>query len=114
ENLAAAILTLADWPRIASELGPEAALLDPMCGSGTLPIEAALIALNRAPGLDRKHFGFLGWAQHDARAWKELVEEAIELELKDPKRLPQITGYDVDAGAVRAAIANVERADLRQ
>lgn len=114
ENLAAAILHLAEWPRFCRESGGKSGgFVDPMCGSGTLPIEAALIALNRAPGLDRKYFGFLGWAQHDARAWKELVEEAVELEVKDERKVPRIIGYDSDAGAVRAAIANVERADLR-
>jgi len=119
ENLAAAILYHAEWPRISRELlGAKASLssgfLDPMCGSGTLPIEAALIAMNRAPGLDRSYFGFLGWSQHDARAWKDLVDEAIELELKDERKLPRIVGYDADPGAVAAAIANVERADLRR
>lgn len=112
ENLAAAILYLADWPKIARNT--EAFFLDPMCGSGTLPLEAALIAMNRAPGLDRKHFGFLKWLQHEEKIWKELVEEALDVEIRDEKMLPKMIGYDLDSQAVRAAIANVERADLRQ
>jgi 23S rRNA (guanine2445-N2)-methyltransferase / 23S rRNA (guanine2069-N7)-methyltransferase len=112
ENLAAAILYHAEWPKIAKE--PGACFVDPMCGSGTLPIEAALIAMNRAPGLDRKHFGFMTWAQHDPKIWKELVEEAMDLEVHDEKKLPKIVGYDMDAAAVRAAISNVDRADLTQ
>lgn len=56
ENLAAAILMLAEWPRVAKEGGN---FVDPMCGSGTLTIEAAMIAADRAPGLDRKYYGFL-------------------------------------------------------
>lgn len=111
ENLAAAILTLAEWPDMVEKSG--VSFIDPMCGSGTLPIEVAMIALKRAPGLDRKYYGFLGWAQHQADVWKELVQEALDTEIQDEKRLPKIIGYDMDARAVRAAIANVERAGLR-
>jgi 23S rRNA (guanine2445-N2)-methyltransferase / 23S rRNA (guanine2069-N7)-methyltransferase len=111
ENLAAAILYHAEWPKAVSEGGVD--FLDPMCGSGTLAIEAALIAMNRAPGLDRSYYGFLGWAQFEQKIWKELVEEAMDLEVHDVKKLPRIVGYDVDPAAIRASIANVERADLR-
>ena len=62
ENLAAAMLLRAGWPQIYAEGG---ALLDPMCGSGTLLIEGALMAADVAPGLRREYFGFLGWQQHD-------------------------------------------------
>jgi 23S rRNA (guanine2445-N2)-methyltransferase / 23S rRNA (guanine2069-N7)-methyltransferase len=110
ENLAAAILTLAEWPKVAREGG---SFLDPMCGSGTLPLEAAFMAANRAPGLDRSYYGFLKWAQHDSKIWKELVQEAMDSEVQDPRKLPKIIGYDQDFRAVRAAIANVERAELR-
>src|SRR5262249_29176031 len=58
ENLAAALLLLAEWPRRAEDGAP---FLDPMCGSGTLPIEAAWIAAHIAPGRARTYFGFLGW-----------------------------------------------------
>src|SRR5579885_888429 len=61
ENLAAAILAIAGWAELAREGG---ALIDPMCGSGTLPIEAAMVAANRAPGLGRPKWGFEGWLGH--------------------------------------------------
>jgi 23S rRNA (guanine2445-N2)-methyltransferase / 23S rRNA (guanine2069-N7)-methyltransferase len=70
ETLAAAILLRAGWPAIAADGG---ALLDPLCGSGTLPIEAALIAADIAPGLLRDHWGFTGWLGHDAEAWQALL-----------------------------------------
>lgn len=110
ENLAAAILLLADWPALAADRAP---LLDPMCGSGTFPIEAALIAARIAPGRGRRHFGFVGWRGHDAKAWQRLCREAEEAEIRDPRRLPAIRGYDAETGAVKAALANVEQAGLR-
>jgi len=109
ENLAAAVLLLADWPRLAREGAP---LLDPMCGSATLLIEAALIAGDIAPGIARTYFGFLGWRGHDAGLWARLSEEAAERRIDNPKRLPSIRGYDVAAPAVRFALANIERAGL--
>lgn len=116
ENLAAAILVSAGWPDLlkeAKEAGkPPPALLDPMCGSGTLLIEAALMAARIAPGMERKHFGFLKWAQHDAAAWQRLVDQASNAEIHDPKLLPRIVGYDEDFRAVRVALANVERSGM--
>jgi 23S rRNA (guanine2445-N2)-methyltransferase / 23S rRNA (guanine2069-N7)-methyltransferase len=110
ENLAASILIRSGWPQIATRGG---ALVDPMCGSGTLPIEAALIAFDIAPGLQREHFGFLGWRGHDARAWTELLHEARERRESGLQKHIDIRGYDRDAQAVRAALENVERAQLR-
>ena len=69
ENLAAAIVMRSGWV-------PGTPLLDPMCGSGTLLIEAAMLATDRAPGLHRGHWGFGGWAQHDDGIWKEVKAEA--------------------------------------
>ncbi len=65
ENLAAAILMRAGWPRIAAAGG---ALVDPMCGSGTLLVEGALMAGDIAPGLLREYFGFLGWRGFDPQS----------------------------------------------
>ena len=110
ENLAAAILIRAGWPELAREGAP---LLDPMCGSGTLPIEAALMAADIAPGLLRERFGFLGWKGHDEALWQRLREEARERQEKGKRRLPPIVGYDTDRRAVRAAITNLEAAGLR-
>ncbi|MSP63182.1 MAG: bifunctional 23S rRNA (guanine(2069)-N(7))-methyltransferase RlmK/23S rRNA (guanine(2445)-N(2))-methyltransferase RlmL [Myxococcales bacterium] len=110
ENLAAAILLLAGWPERARQGAP---FLDPMCGSGTLPIEAALCAADIAPGLRRERFGFHGWRGHQGDVWRELVDEAKAREIRDPKRLPPIVGHDADTRAVHAALENVERAGLR-
>jgi 23S rRNA (guanine2445-N2)-methyltransferase / 23S rRNA (guanine2069-N7)-methyltransferase len=110
QNLAAAILLLAEWPRLAHAGAP---FVDAMCGSGTLPIEAALIAADVAPGLRRAHFGFLRWRAHQPDVWRRLLAEAQQRRIRDPRQLPIIRGYDIDAGAVRSALANVERAGLR-
>ena len=110
ENLAAAVLIRSGWPDMAQE---GAAFLDPMCGSGTLPIEAALIAFDIAPGLLREHFGFLGWRRHEARLWNELVREARDRREVGLQKKVDIRGYDRDAQAVRAALENVDRAQLR-
>jgi 23S rRNA (guanine2445-N2)-methyltransferase / 23S rRNA (guanine2069-N7)-methyltransferase len=107
ENLAAALLMLAGWPK-----NDGSAFLDPMCGSGTLPIEAALMSANIAPGILRERFGFQGWQGHVPALWKRLLNEAKELEIKDKKKLPKIVGYDADFRVVRVALANLEKAGL--
>ena len=109
ENLAAAVLLLADWPRRAAERQP---LVDPMCGSGTLLIEAAQIAGDVAPGLHRAHFGCTGWAGHDAALWAPLQREADNRARAGARHRPQILGYDGDPRAVRAAADNAARAGL--
>jgi 23S rRNA (guanine2445-N2)-methyltransferase / 23S rRNA (guanine2069-N7)-methyltransferase len=83
-----------------------------MCGSGTLPIEAALIALDRAPGLLRTRFGFLGWRGHDAAAWSRLVDEARARAAEGERRKLDVRGYDVDGRAIHSALGNAERAGL--
>lgn len=110
ENLAAALLMRAGWPEIAAEGG---ALLDPMCGSGTLVIEGALIAADIAPGLLRDRFGFHGWLQHDEQAWQRLLSEARIRRDAGIKRLGALRGYDVDPNAVRISLHHLERAGLR-
>lgn len=109
ENLAAAILLRSHWPSIAAQHG---SLLDPMCGSGTLPIEAALIAADIAPGLLRQHYGFLHWQQHDATVWQQLLQEATQRRDQGLKNLPPVIGYDADAGAIKLALEHVKRAGL--
>ena len=111
ENLAAALLLTADWPEIAVQGG---AFCDPMCGSGTLPIEAALIAADSAPGLLRDRFGFMGWQQHRPELWQQLVAEAEARRSVGLARLPRIVGYDADARVVRHALANVAAAGLEK
>ncbi len=109
ENLAAAILMRAGWPEVAEKGGT---LLDPVCGSGTLPIEATLMAADIAPGLLHERFGFTGWKKHDPSLWERLLSEARDRWAKGVDKLPRIIGYDTDRRAVRAAIANVEAAGL--
>jgi 23S rRNA (guanine2445-N2)-methyltransferase / 23S rRNA (guanine2069-N7)-methyltransferase len=107
ENVAAVMLLRARWPEIAAAGG---AFLDPMCGSGTLVIEAALIALDVAPGLSRGAFGFLGWKQHDAALWRRVSDEAWARR-KRSAGVP-IAGYDADAAVVAKAKANALAAGL--
>jgi len=109
ENLAAALLIRAGWPAIAAAGGP---LLDPMCGSGSIAIEAALIAGDIAPGLLRESFGFLRWPRHDAGLWERLLAETRARREAGGRRFPTIVGTDHDPAAVRAALANVARAGL--
>jgi len=110
ENLAAAILLRAGWPEISGRGG---GLMDPMTGSGTLPIEAALMSADIAPGLLRDYFGFLNWKGHRREMWERLLDEARERKAVGLKRLPPIVGYDADSKAVRNAGANLNRAGLR-
>jgi 23S rRNA (guanine2445-N2)-methyltransferase / 23S rRNA (guanine2069-N7)-methyltransferase len=113
ENLAAAILLLAEWPAVAAAGG---AFVDPMCGSGTLPIEAALIADGRAPGLGRQYFGFLRWKGHQPELWNGIVAEArarVEKPAGMLRRAPRVRGYDQDPRSIRAALTNAEQAGLR-
>ncbi len=110
ENLAAAILIRGGWPAIAEQGG---ALADPMCGSGTLPLEAALIATDSAPGLLRDYFGFLGWQQFDEPLWQELREDALQRQHAGLQRkLGPIVGYDGDGRAIKAAWQHAQNAGL--
>ena len=117
ENVAAGVLLRAGWPELAAD-GAE--FLDPMCGSGTFVIEAALIASDRAPGLDREYFGFLGWAGHEVDTWERLYEEArararAGAEAAVGRGLEgAIRGQDRDFAAVRNARANAERAGVQR
>lgn len=102
ENLAAGLLALSGWD-------PSQALMDPFCGSGTILIEGAWIALGVPAGIWRP-FGFERLRNHDARHWRDLKDEArshIATQLESP-----IVGYDLDPTAIDAAKANLERAWL--
>jgi len=109
ENLAAAILVRSDWPRLAAEGRP---FVDPMCGSGTLVIEAALMAADIAPGLGRSHFGFSGWRGLESGIWTRLQVDARYRKKEGLSRMPAISGFDRDKRAISAALGNVKRADL--
>ncbi len=119
ENLAAAIVLFAAWPKAAAAGG---SFVDPLCGSGTLPIEAALLLADVAPGLLRtrtpRGFGLLRWRGHDAEAWEQLVGEARERRAAGLARLstapPRIFGSDRDPHAVRIAQACADRAGISE
>mgnify|MGYP000291894385 CR=1 FL=1 len=109
EHLAAAILLSAEWPKLARQGW---ALIDPMCGSGTFLIEAAMMAADIAPGMLRDYFGFSYWKQHDKEAWKKLKADAERRRQAGLSRLPLIMGGDADPKAVEAARANIAEAGL--
>ncbi|MGA9856097.1 MAG: THUMP domain-containing protein [Gammaproteobacteria bacterium] len=109
ENLAAGLLLKCGWPKIASEGG---SFVDPMSGSGTLVIEAALMAGDVAPGLLRDYWGFSGWLKHDHGLWKKLIEEARARQIADRVHKLIILGFDNDAKAILSAQQNARAAGI--
>ena len=110
ENLAAAIVALSGFSKSTSV---DTVFLDPMCGSATLLIEAALIYGDTAPGLSRNYFGFFGWKQHNQTLWSSLIDDAIVREEdKSDKPWPQLLGYDADQEIVAVARKNIRLAGL--
>lgn len=110
ENLAAAILIRAGWPRIAAAGG---ALADPMCGVGTFLVEAGMMAADIAPNLKREHWGFSRWLGHVPALWKKLHEEARARAEAGLARPPLwIRGYEADPRLITPGRNNVERAGL--
>ena len=105
ETLAAAIVLFSGWDQ-------RAPLLDPFCGSGTLLVEAGLLAASMAPGLLRGRFGFERWPGHDARAWTALVERA-RARIRVPPKL-HLVGSDVERAAVEGARENLCAAGLEE
>jgi putative N6-adenine-specific DNA methylase len=103
EALAAGLILQTGWRG-------DVPLVDPLCGSGTLCIEAAWMALKRPPGLTRKRFGFMGWMDYDVELWTELRDEArrqVGKALEQP-----ILGFDVRGDAVRFADTNARAAGI--
>ncbi|MCQ4346807.1 bifunctional 23S rRNA (guanine(2069)-N(7))-methyltransferase RlmK/23S rRNA (guanine(2445)-N(2))-methyltransferase RlmL [Pseudomonas stutzeri] len=110
ENLAAAILIRAGWPRIAAEGG---ALADPMCGVGTFLVEAGMMAADIAPNLRREKWGFSNWLGHVPALWKKLHEEAEARAAAGLARPPLwIRGYEADPRLIQPGRNNIERACL--
>jgi 23S rRNA (guanine2445-N2)-methyltransferase len=103
ENLAAALVAFSGWQG-------NTPFYDPMCGSGTIVIEAALIASNCAPGLLRERFGFEGWPGHDPALWRRIVFEAKDLRKRDPG--VRLRGYDRSPGTIDMAKQNAVRAEV--
>jgi len=107
ENLAACILLKSGWPALATSGAP---LVDPMCGSGTLLLEAAMIASDTAPGLQRDYFGFLSWKHHNAELWQTVLQNAQSRAESGRESMPEISGFDIDTKAVQAAEQNIKAA----
>jgi 23S rRNA (guanine2445-N2)-methyltransferase / 23S rRNA (guanine2069-N7)-methyltransferase len=110
ESLAAAVLYRARWPELMKE---GASLADPMCGSGTLLIEAAMMAMDIAPGLRRTRYGFHAWKKHDPSTWLALQNEARQRRDAGLKAgMPAMLGSDADSVVIQKAKANADRAGL--
>ena len=110
ENLAVALLLRAGWPAMIKEGG---ALLDPMCGSGTLIIEGAMMAADIAPGMLRERYGFDQWLQHDPELWQTLVDEAHQRKATGLENLElDIRGYDANPRVLEYTTKNIENAGL--
>ncbi|KFX19025.1 bifunctional 23S rRNA (guanine(2069)-N(7))-methyltransferase RlmK/23S rRNA (guanine(2445)-N(2))-methyltransferase RlmL [Pectobacterium parvum] len=108
ENLAAAIVLRSGW-----QSGTP--LVDPMCGSGTLLIEAAMIASDRAPGLHRTHWGFNAWLKHDAELWREVTSEAQQRASQGLQTTTsRFFGSDNDRRVIEIAKANARRAGVAE
>jgi 23S rRNA (guanine2445-N2)-methyltransferase / 23S rRNA (guanine2069-N7)-methyltransferase len=117
ETLAAGILSLAGW----SAMAPHGFFLDPLCGSGTLALEAAQMAADIAPGLGRQRWGFQRWLGHEEQTWRRLADDAagrrdaglaaLRQRTRDLGR-PPFAGRDRDPRAVALARSGVLRAGL--
>ncbi|UXO67211.1 bifunctional 23S rRNA (guanine(2069)-N(7))-methyltransferase RlmK/23S rRNA (guanine(2445)-N(2))-methyltransferase RlmL [Pantoea dispersa] len=106
ENLAAAIVMRSGWQNGTP-------LVDPMCGSGTLLIEAALIACDRAPGLLRSHWGFSRWKRHNNALWQEVLSDALQrARAGTAATTSRFFGYDNDGRVLEWARANARRAGV--
>ena len=104
EVLAAGMVLLSGWDRMSN-------FVDPMCGSGTILIEAALIAANIPPGVYRKDFGFQRWNDFDAELWKRVYEGAME---RITGNKPLIIGGELSKNVARKAETNIAIADLKE
>lgn len=109
ENVAAAMLMRLRWPEIAAEGG---SFIDPFCGSGTLLIEAAMIAADIAPGLLSETWGFYGWSRYDAETWNAIIEDALDRTDAGLENIPLISGSDNNVEAIAASKANIRAAGL--
>jgi 23S rRNA (guanine2445-N2)-methyltransferase / 23S rRNA (guanine2069-N7)-methyltransferase len=107
EHLAAALLVQAGWCQPDSSL---LRLLDPMCGSGTFAIEAAMMASNIAPGLERRYFGFNKWLMHEPETWQDCIDQARQAVEMNPAA--KIYASDYDTGALEIARTNARRAGV--
>lgn len=104
ETLAAALILASGWDR-------QSPLIDPLCGSGTIAIEAALLAAGRAPGAARR-FAFMDWPSFAPGTWASVIGAPHPSEVRPSGPPPRVIATDRDAGAIRAAKANARRAGI--
>ena len=110
ENLAAALLIRAGWPEMAAAGKP---LMDPMCGSGTFLIEAAMMASDTAPGLLRWRFGLQMWKLHNVELWREVWDAAeLRREVGEAAATSEIHGYDGQPKAISKCRENLKQAGM--
>ena len=107
ETLAAALLHMSGWIKGYSKGLP---LVDPMCGSGTIALEAIGIACNAAPNLYRSSWNFQRWLGHQPDIWKEIVEHAYDTRRPEPEA--DIYASDIDANAINACKFNAQKQNL--
>lgn len=107
ENLAAGLLMRAGWDKESFDY-----LVDPMCGSGTFLVEAALMSLNIAPGLRRRYWGFKGWQQHEHTLWQRLTDLAKNEQKAKNELDLRFVGTDREQKAIAASREHIKRAGL--
>ncbi|MGB3788318.1 MAG: THUMP domain-containing protein [Phormidesmis sp.] len=103
ESLAAALIQLSGWQ-------PDQAFFDPLCGSGTLPLEAGLQALQVAPGLFRERFGFETWLDYDDALWESMIAKAEEQQKTE--LLAFVGGSDHDPNVLIQAHNNAQKSGI--
>ena len=112
ENLAAALIQRSGWLNDTSK-----PLLDPMCGSGTILIEAISMAAKQAPGIDRDQWGFAHWLEHDEDVWQEQLQSAKRASTKGLDTLStsvKVFGNDIDSRVINTAQENTRIAGLQR
>ncbi len=111
ENLAAAMV-------VRSGFNGSQNFIDPMCGSGTLLLEAALLATDTAPGLARSSYGFMNLKDYDENKWQEIYNEALERSSQGKRKAQElgvkIFGFDADSAVVQRARDNIEHAGFSE
>ncbi len=109
ENLAAAIIERSGWLKDTSK-----PLLDPMCGSGTILIEAVSMAAGMAPGVNRATWGFENWLNHNVNTWERTLEKAIEVTSEGLNNVKvKVFGNDIDSRVIHTAQQNARTAKLQ-
>lgn len=120
EALAAGMLLVSPWGRMMKDLhagvleSTDVLLYDPFCGSGTLVLEAAMMAADMAPGILRDYWGFQGWKQFDQQLFDALLVEADERLEAGLQRMPHFCGSDKDSHAIEVAMQQATRIGLAQ